>query len=142
MVCATNGNDQFIKIVFEVYTGSVRTELINKIDVSMPHSRRFFNHLEILQEIYEAMREKTMVYKIEKSHLGFSGMKSLGHILSERRRMPDPKLVSKLLAVALPRDIQGVRSFLGILNFNREYVPNLLDILVTTRFNVQIRIIN
>ena len=43
--------------------------------------------------------------------------------------MSDPKLVSKLLAVAPQKDLQGVRSFLGIMNFNREYIPNLSDII-------------
>ena len=44
--------------------------------------------------------------------------------------MPDTKLVSKLLAVAPPKDIQGVKNFLEILNFNREYIPNWSHIII------------
>ena len=52
-------------------------------------------------------------------------MKSLGHIKSEYGRSPDPKLVPKLLDIAPPTDITGVRAFLELLNFHREYIPNL-----------------
>ena len=55
-------------------------------------------------------------------------MKSLGHMISKKGRMSDPKLVSKLFSVA-PPTVQGVRSFLGILNFTREYIPNLSRII-------------
>ena len=56
-------------------------------------------------------------------------MKSLGHIISEYGRSPDPKLVTKLLDIAPPKDITGVRAFIGLLNFNREYIANLNSII-------------
>ena len=124
-----NSSRLYSKVTLEALKHIPRTELINYIDDSMPHSRRFLKHMEILQRMYEAMREKTMVCKIEKSHLGFNQMKSLGHIISDMGRMPDPKLVSKLLAIAPPKDLQGIRSFLGVLNFNREYIPNISHII-------------
>ena len=54
------------KVTLEALKHIPRTELINYLDDSMPHSRRFLKHLEVLQQMYEAMREKTMVCKIEK----------------------------------------------------------------------------
>ena len=95
----------------------------------MIHTPTFLTQLDTLQEMYDAMDKKKMVCKIEKSYLGYDQMKSLGHIISEYGRSPDPKLVTKLLDIAPPKDITGVRAFLGLLNFNREYIPNLNSII-------------
>ena len=114
-----NSSRLYSKVTLEALQHIPRTELINYIDDSMPHSRRFMKHTQILQKMYDAMRLKTMVCKIEKSHLGFNQIKSLGHIISEYSRVPDPKLVSRSLAVAPLEDLQG----------NREYVPRLSTII-------------
>jgi len=126
---ALNSSKLYSKVTLEALQHIPKSELINYIDDSLVHSRRFLRHLDILQKMYDAMRVKTMVCKIDKSHLGYDHMKALGHVISNEGRNPDPKLVNKLLQIAQPTDIQGVRSFLGILNFNREYITNLSDII-------------
>ena len=56
-------------------------------------------------------------------------MKSLGRIISEYRRSSDLNQVAKLVDIAPLKDITGVRAFLGLLNFNREYILNLNSII-------------
>ena len=126
---ALNSSKLYSKVTLDTLHHIPKTELINYIDDSLVHSRRFLKHMEILQKMYDAMRIKTMVCKIDKSHLGHHQMKALGHIISDTGRSPDPKLVNKILNMAEPKDLAGVRSFLGILNFNREYIPNLSSII-------------
>ena len=70
-----------------------------------------------------------MVCKIEKSYLGYDQTKSLGHIISEFGRSLDSELVSKLLDIAPPNQITGVRVFLCLLNFNHEYIRNMNSII-------------
>ena len=66
-----NSNRLYSKVTLEALKHIPRTESINYIHDSMPHSRRFLNK-KILQQMYEAMRDKTTVSKIEKSFLGFN----------------------------------------------------------------------
>ena len=119
----------YSKVTLEAFQHIPKTRLINYIDDTMIHTPTFLSQLDTLQGMYDAMDKRKMVCTIEKSYLGYDQMKSLGHIISEYGRSPDPKLVTKLLDIAPPKDITGVRAFLGLLNFNREYIPNLNSII-------------
>ena len=124
-----NSSRLYSKVTLEAFQHILKTKLINYIDDTMVHNGAFLDHFDTLREIYYFMDTKKMVCKIKKSHLGYDQMKSLGHIISEYGCSSDPKLVTKLLNIAPPTDITGVHAFLGLLNFNRKYIPNFNSII-------------
>jgi RNase H-like domain found in reverse transcriptase/Reverse transcriptase (RNA-dependent DNA polymerase)/Integrase zinc binding domain/Integrase core domain len=110
-------------IAADTFSHIPKDRLINFIDDTTCHSRRFLHHMESQQLMYDAMRGKKMVSKLSKCHYLYPSAKILGHIMSEFGRTPSPESIQPILDMAPPRSIGDLRSFLGLINFNIDYLP-------------------
>ena len=52
----------------------------------------------------------------------------LGHVINEHGTKPIPAKIESILSTETPRDKFKVRSYLGLLNFYRRYLPNLASV--------------
>lgn len=52
----------------------------------------------------------------------------MGHIISKEVVVIDPKRVSEIQGIILPRNKKEIQSFLGKMNFLRRFIPNYADI--------------
>jgi hypothetical protein len=121
---AQNSPMFFADIAADTFKHIPKSRLINFIDDTTNHSRRFYTHWETQQMMYDAMRDKKMVAKMNKSHYLYPSAKVLGHIMSEFGRTPAPDRIQPILDMAEPKTLADLRSFLGLINFNREYLYN------------------
>jgi hypothetical protein len=126
---AKNSPTFFAQVAQDTFSHIPKSELINFIDDTLNHSRTFDQHLVTQQRMYDALRSKRLIMKVSKSHFLYDSMRVLGNIYSEHGRVPDPKLVKALTDIATPTDVTGIRSFLGLLNFNQDYIPNYKSII-------------
>ena len=111
------------KIATETFSHIPKSRLINFIDDNTNHAKRFYMHYETQQEMYDAMRSKKMVCKVSKSHFLYPSAKILGHIMSEYGRTPDPEKVQPIMDMIPPRSVAELRSILGLINVNKDYLP-------------------
>ena len=121
---AQNSATFFAHIAQDTFGDIPRNRLINFIDDTTNHARKFITHYETQQLMYDALRKKCLVAKIAKSHYLYPSAKILGNIFSEYGRIPSANHVKAILDMAPPQSQGDVRSFLGLINFNREYLPN------------------
>jgi hypothetical protein len=121
---AKNSATFFAKIASETFSGIPKGRLINFVDDTTNHSRRFLQHWLTQQEMYDALRSKCLVAKVSKSHFLYPTAKVLGSIMSEYGRTPSTNHIEAILQMAPPRTQAEVRHILGLVNFNREYLPN------------------
>jgi hypothetical protein len=124
----TNAPMFFSWVANQTFSHIPKSELINFIDDTTNHSRHFIPHLRTQQNMYDALRANSMVPMISRSHFLYSSVRILGHIFSEHGRTPDPSLVKVVLDLAPPKDLHGVRQFLGLTVFNREYIPYYVEL--------------
>jgi transposase InsO family protein len=110
-------------IAADTFSHIPKDRLINFIDDTTCHSRRFLHHIESQQMMFDAMREKRMVSKLSKCHYLYPSAKILGQIMSEFGRTPSPESIQPILDMAPPRNIGDLRSLLGLINFNLDYLP-------------------
>ena len=110
---ASNSPTFFSQIAQDTFSHIPKSELINFIDDTLNHSRTFDQHLVTQQRMYDALRSKRLIMKVSKSHFLYDSMRVLGHIFSEHGRIPDND-------IATPTDTTGIRSFLGLVNFNQD----------------------
>ena len=86
-------------------------------------------HLDLQQRIYDIMEENCLVFKPSKAHLNYTTQRILGHIMSNKGRAPDPKLIESITKIAAPTTLEGVRSLLGLAQVAREYLHGLSSLL-------------
>jgi hypothetical protein len=118
----------FSWVADRTFAGIPRSELINFIDDSTVHSKDFIPHLASMQRMYDALRTQSLILKVSKSHFGYAAVKILGHHYSQHGRHPDPNLVKAVVDLAEPHDLPSVRTLLGLAVFNREYIPNYMEL--------------
>lgn len=140
---AKNSGTFFAQIAADTFAGIPKSDLINYVDDTTNHSRRFYKHYLTQQAMYDALRKKRLIGKLSKCHFLYPTAKVLGHILSEFGRTPSSGHVQAIIEMAPPRSQTEVRAFLGLLNFNREYLSNyknyvaILDDLLRLGVNVE-----
>jgi hypothetical protein len=78
--------------------------------------------------MYNRLRGSQLTLKLSKTHLNYSEVKFLGHILTKKGRLPDPKAVEAIMEWKDPTTAKEVRSFLGATLYYREYIYQYSDI--------------
>jgi len=80
--------------------------------------------LQDLEKVFDRLIEANLQLKPSKCHLFQRELVYLGHLVSAEGIRPDPKKVKAILEMPVPKDVTGVRSFLGMCGFYRNYVYN------------------
>ncbi len=62
---------------------------------------------------------------MKKCKFNYSQIQALGHVITTRGRCPNPKHIEAVLDIATPQCEGDVLRILGLLNYNRAYIPAL-----------------
>jgi hypothetical protein len=66
--------------------------------------------------------------KLSKCELWISEVQFLGHIINRDRLDVDPKKVADILDFKTPRDVRGIKSFIGMAGYYRRFIEGLSKI--------------
>ena len=88
--------------------------------------REFANQVKT---IVEKLTAKGLKLKPAKCKVGYSKMRILGHLCEKGAVRIDPVKVECFSKMERPKSLQAVRSILGFLNYVRDYVPIIADLL-------------
>jgi hypothetical protein len=88
----------------------------------------FEQHLSILEEILGLIGKNGLQVSAEKSHFCQEFVEYLGFQLNWKGYDPLPSRVSAILRINPPKDVRGVRGFLGVLNFIKNHIPRCAKI--------------
>jgi hypothetical protein len=109
-------------------------ELIGKIieiyqDDLTVFSKKRLDHISHLRHVFERCRKYGISLNPAKSILGVDEGKLLGHIIAKDGVKMDPERVEATKKVPLPPTKKALQSFLGQINFVRQFIPNLAELL-------------
>ena len=85
-------------------------------------SKTFEEMLQNLRLIFERIRASKMILNSKKCSLFQKSLKFLGYILHENGISPCPEKVASIQNMARPKNLRGLRSFLGLANFYRRFL--------------------
>ena len=81
-------------------------------------------HMVRVKEFLQRCRERNLKLNGKKCLIGCKETKFLGHIVSEKGIGPDPEKVKKVQDMLPPRDVGQLRTFLGLVNYYRNWIRN------------------
>lgn len=99
------------------------------IDDIIVYSRSMDEHKEHLRAVFQACDQANLRLKYSKCSFGQRSVEYLGHIVSDQGLSPTDRNVNKILTMPAPRNVEGVRSFLGLSGYYRRFVPQYAHIL-------------
>lgn len=86
-------------------------------------------HLKNLDQVLTRLRERGLKLKKEKCDFVRDSLEFLGHVIDAKGVHKSGAKVDKIKAMPEPTDAGQLRSYLGMLNYYRKYLPNLATIL-------------
>lgn len=93
------------------------------IDDLCVFSNSFDQHLVHLGEILDRFREAGLTLKLAKCKFAQEKVNYLGHVISKEGILPDDDKVRAVREFPIPRDLKGVRAFLGLTSYYRRFIP-------------------
>ncbi|XP_055584890.1 uncharacterized protein K02A2.6-like [Uranotaenia lowii] len=114
-------------------------QLIDTMLAGLPGTSEYFDdlvvggrnekeHQQHLLQTLQRLQEFGFTIRPEKCSFGQKQIRYSGHILDSQGLQPDPAKIEAIKNLPAPKDISGVRSFLGAINFYGKFVPNMRDL--------------
>ena len=123
-----NAPATFQRYMDAVLAGLKWNILLVYIDDVLVYSPTFESHLKDLETVIDRLIESNLQLKPSKCQLFQRELVYLGHLVSADGIRPDPKKIKAIVAMPTQSDVTGVRSFLGMCGFYRNYVYNFAKI--------------
>lgn len=98
------------------------------IDDILIAANKIEEHDKILQKVVERARKLNMKFNREKIQFKVKEVKYLEKIISEAGIKCDPDRVRAIGKIEKPKDKKDLQKLIGMVNYVREYVPNLAEI--------------
>ena len=100
------------------------TYVIIFVDDILVFSFSISDHILHLNSVINLLTSNFLRLNIDKCHFAFKRLKVLGHIVSGKDRIVDPKKLSALKSMPIPQTGKQVSAMLGFVNYLRDYIPN------------------
>ncbi|MCP3663566.1 MAG: RNA-directed DNA polymerase [Gammaproteobacteria bacterium] len=85
------------------------------------HDRNLRRVLQRLQDMDFRLQEPKCIF-------GSNSIPAFGHIISSTGITPDPKNLQPVLEAPEPVSVEGIQSFLGMINFYQDFLPDVASI--------------
>ena len=136
-----NGLFQFIVMPFGLVSAPATFQrLINKImegqpdamayldDVLIATSGNFTEHVKRVEEVLTRLMKAGLTINPAKCMWGQHEITYLGHKLSRKGVLPCPLKVRAVMEFVPPRNIRGIRQFLGLCSWFRKFIPRFSQV--------------
>ena len=104
-------------------------QVICYIDDILVTGKTEADHLQNLEEVLKRLQEHGVRLKKEKCSFLQDSVEYLGHCINAHGVHTSEKKLKAILDAPKPRNVQELRSFLGLLNYYAKFIPNLSSLL-------------
>jgi hypothetical protein len=126
----TNAPAVFQRFVNSLFPDLLDIHLQAYIDDIIIYSKDLEEHVKIVKEVLKRLISNNLTLKKEKCLFHATSLSFLGHTISTEGIKMEKDKLKALLDCAPPKDVKGVRSFVGLANYYRKFIPEFSKILV------------
>lgn len=120
----TNAPATMTRLMDIILDESVSQYVFNYLDDIIIVTPTFELHLEMLQKLYERLKYAGLVVNAEKCQFCRPSLKFLGYVVDREGLRPSGELIEAVVNLSVPKTTTHVRRLLGLINFNRSFLPN------------------
>ena len=124
----TNAPAAFQSQMQSVLASFPRSSVIVYIDDVLIMSRSFDDHLALVEKVLVTLSSHGIKIKFEKCCWFVEEVEYLGHRVSGKGIRKSAQFVQKVSEIPVPTTVRQLREFLGLVNFQRKFVPHFSSI--------------
>ncbi|WUR04295.1 endonuclease [Vairimorpha necatrix] len=120
-----NAPATFQRTMDKIFVKENRKFVIPYLDDIIIYSKNHQEHHEHLEIVLGKLKAAGIALNRKKCHFFKEEIKILGNIVTNKTTKPDPEKVKAINEYKEPTNIAQLRSFLGLINYCREFIRNL-----------------
>jgi hypothetical protein len=124
----TNVPAYFMYLMNSVFMDYLDKFVVVFIDDILIYSQNEQEHEEHLRKVLQRLRDCQLYAKLSKCEFWISEVLFLGHIINREGLVVDPKKVTTILDWKAPKDVRGIKSFIGMAGYYRRFIEGLSKI--------------
>lgn len=121
----TNAPATFITLMNDVLREFLDDFVVVYVDDILIYSKKISDHQIHVEKVLKKLREHKLFAKKSKCMFGLEEINFIGYKIGKGIIQPDFNTVEPILSLQPPKNVSGVRSFLGMINFYRRFIPNI-----------------
>ncbi len=118
----------FMRVMEIVLKDVLRKFVLVYLDDLIVYSKNMEEHAEHLRIVFKLLQDAGLKMKPSKCSFAKRSVEFLGHIVSENGITPDERKIEAIKKFPTPKNVDHVRSFLGLTGFFRRFVHNYAEI--------------
>ena len=122
-----NAPATFSRLMDRTLAGLAWNICLYYLDDIIVFSRTWQEHLHRLEVVFKRLREANLKLGSAKCNLAKEEVNFLGYRVTRDGLEPDLRLLGAISQIEPPRDVRGVRSFLGLIGYYRRFVKKFSD---------------
>ncbi|PNX94272.1 retrotransposon-related protein [Trifolium pratense] len=119
-----NAPSTFQSLMNEVFRPLLRKFVLVFFDDILVYSRDWQTHKKHLEEVLRTLQHHGLVANKKKCHFGQKSVEYLGHLISGEGVAVDPEKVVSVTKWPKPKNVKGVRGFLGLTGYYRKFIKD------------------
>lgn len=120
----TNAPASFQGVMNLIFVHLLRKGVIIFMDDILVYSATLEEHVTLLQQVFEVIREHKFFLKRSKCSFAQSEVEYLGHCISAKGVATEPSKVSAVQNWPRPKNLKDVRGFLGLTGYYRKFIKH------------------
>jgi hypothetical protein len=124
----TNAPAYFMYLMNSVFMDYLNKFLVVFIDDILVYSQNEKEHEEQMRKVLQRLWDCQLYAKLSKCEFWISEVLFLGHIINRDGLAVDPKKVAAILDWKTPKDVRGIKSFIGMAGYYRRFIEGFSKI--------------
>jgi hypothetical protein len=124
----TNEPTFFMYLMNSVFMDYLDKFLVVFIDDILIYSQSEEEHADHLRKVLKRLREHQLYAKLSKCEFWIHEVLFLGHIINRDGLAVDPKKVVDIWNWKAPKDVRGIKSFIGMDGYYRRFIEGFSNI--------------
>jgi hypothetical protein len=124
----TNAPAYFMYLMNSVFMNYLNQFVVVFIDDILVYSQNDKEHEEHLRKVLQRLRDWQLYAKLSKCEFWITEVLFLGHIINRDGLDVDPKKVASILDWKVPKDVRGIKSFIGMAGYYRRFIEGFSKI--------------
>jgi hypothetical protein len=124
----TNAPTYFMYLMNSVFMDYLDKFVVVFIDDILIYSQNEQEHEEHLRKVLQKLQDCQLYAKLSKCEFWISEVLFLGHVINQEGLTIDPKKVVAILDRKAPKDVRGIKSFIGMVGYYRRFIEGFSKI--------------